>query len=57
MFDVPDAGLFFDKARAAGVLLFRYTPTRIRAVFHRGVNADDARTAAAAVRDTYMAVE
>lgn len=57
MFDVPDAGLFFDKARAAGVLLFRYTPTRIRAVFHRGVTADDARTAAAAVRDTYLAVE
>ena len=54
---MPDANLFFDKARAAGVLLFRYTPTRIRAVFHRGVNDEDARTAAAAVRETYLTVE
>jgi threonine aldolase len=47
MFDVPDAAAFFGKAEAAGVLVFRYTPTRIRAVTHRGITAAAAERAAA----------
>lgn len=56
MFDVPNSALFFDKCRAAGVLVFRYTPTRIRAVFHRGISAGMAKTAASIVRDTYLSL-
>ncbi len=57
MFDVPDSALFFEKCRADRVLVFRFTPTRVRAVFHRGVSTDDARTAALAVRDAYLSSE
>lgn len=57
MFDVPDSALFFEKCRAAGVLVFRFTPTRVRAVFHRGISAGDARAAALAVRDAYLSSE
>lgn len=57
MFDVPDSALFFEKCRADRVLVFRFTPTRVRAVFHRGISADDARTAALAVRDAHLSSE
>lgn len=41
MFDVPDASDYFERCRAAGVMIFRFTPSRIRAVTHRGVGKDD----------------
>jgi threonine aldolase len=47
MFDVPDATAFYSRAKAAGVLVFRYTPTRIRAVTHRGISMATAELAAA----------
>lgn len=56
MFDVPDSALFFDKCRTTGVLVFRYTPTRIRAVFHRGITEADVTVAAQAIRDTYLSL-
>jgi threonine aldolase len=40
MFDVPDASDYFERCRAAGVLVFRFTPSRIRAVTHRGISSD-----------------
>lgn len=54
MFDVPDSAAFFDRCRAAGVLVFRYTPTRIRVVFHRGVTEADAVEAAAVICESYL---
>jgi threonine aldolase len=51
MFDVPDAAAFFEKCRAAGVLVFRYTPTRIRLVLHRGIAPESADRAAAVLCD------
>jgi threonine aldolase len=51
MFDVPDAAVFFEKCRAAGVLVFRYAPTRIRAVLHRGITSAAVDRAAAVICD------
>lgn len=56
MFDVPDAAAYFEKCRAAGVLVFRYTPTRIRAVLHRGITADAVGHAAAVLSDVLGSV-
>jgi threonine aldolase len=51
MFDVPDAASFFEKCQAAGVLVFRYTPTRVRAVLHRGITAEAVDHAAEVLTD------
>jgi threonine aldolase len=56
MFDVPDSAAFFENAKAAGVLVFRYTPTRIRAVLHRGITAADAERAAAILSEIRISV-
>ncbi len=56
MFDVPDAAAYFEKCQAAGVLVFRYTPTQIRAVIHRGITADTVDRAAAVLSDVFGAL-
>jgi threonine aldolase len=45
MFDVPNSAHFFERCREEGVLLFRYTKTRMRVCFHRGVSDADTRAA------------
>jgi len=55
-FDVPDAAEYFEKCRAAGVLVFRYTPTRIRAVLHRGITAEAVDRAASVLADVFCSL-
>jgi threonine aldolase len=56
MFDVPDAGDYFERCRAAGVMVFRFTPSRIRAVTHRGISSDDIGRAARLMCGVYREV-
>lgn len=56
MFDVPDASDYFERCRAVGVMVFRFTPTRIRAVTHRGVSNNDIEEAARVMCAVYREV-
>ncbi|HUY50570.1 MAG TPA: aminotransferase class I/II-fold pyridoxal phosphate-dependent enzyme [Streptosporangiaceae bacterium] len=56
MFDVPDASDYFERCRAAGVMVFRFTPSRIRAVTHRGISRDDIDRAAKLMCAVYREV-
>lgn len=56
MFDVPDARDYFERCRAAGVMVFRFTPRRIRAVTHRGISGYDIGRAAKLMCTVYREV-
>jgi threonine aldolase len=56
MFDVPDATDYFEGCRTAGVMIFRFTPSRVRAVTHRGLSGDDIHRAAKLMCAVYREV-